>query len=338
MKNVKILEPGKIEITESSKPVLSEGNAILKILYGGICGSDLGSYKGTFLYAKYPLIPGHEFSGEIVEVGENSYGLKTGMIVTGNPYFNCGHCYSCRRGLVNCCTSNETLGCQRDGAFREYFEMPVERIYDGQGVSAKELALIEPFCISYHAAKRGHVSAGDKVLVVGAGTIGHLAALAAKMMGAEVYLSDVSQKKLDLAAGLGLAGTILNTGNDEFLAKVEELTGGDGFDVCIEAVGLPSTFQNCIDAAAFRGRVVIVGVGKQSLDFFYTTLQKKELDVYGSRNAMKEDFLELIGFVREKKVDLSSIVSKVYDFTDADKAFKDMAENGSELLKLMLKF
>lgn len=338
MKCIMLPEPGRVEIRELERPVLTEGHAILRLLYGGICGSDLGSYKGTFLYAKYPLIPGHEFSAEIVEVGENAYGLKPGMVVTCNPYFNCGHCYSCRRGMVNCCTSNETLGCQRDGAFREYFSMPVERIYDGKGIPARELAAIEPFCISYHAVKRGRVSAGDKVLVVGAGTIGHLAALAAKMLGAEVYVSDVSQAKLDMLKDAGLAGVILNTGDEDFQRKVEEATGGNGFDVCIEAVGLPSTFMNCIDAAAFRGRVVVVGVGKKSLDFFYTVIQKKELDIYGSRNAMKEDFLELIDCVKDGKVNLSSIISQVYDYREADKAFSDMAERGGELLKLMLKF
>lgn len=338
MKYVALPEPGKVEIREMEKPTLTEGNAVLKLLYGGICGSDLGSYKGTFLYAKYPLIPGHEFSAEIVEVGENAYGLKAGMIVTGNPYYNCGQCYSCRRGMVNCCTSNQTLGCQRDGAFREYFSMPVERIYDGKGISAQELALIEPFCISYHAAKRGSVTAKDKVLVVGAGTIGHLAAMAAKMLGAEVYVSDVSQTKLDMAKRLGIAGTILNTGDEAFAKQVEELTGGDGFDVCIEAVGLPSTFMNCIDAAAFRGRVVVVGVGKQSLDFFYTTIQKKELDIFGSRNAMKADFIELIDCVKKGEVDVTSVVSKVYGYESAGEAFQEMTVNGGELLKVMLKF
>ena len=114
----------------------------------------------------------HIFSAEIVEVGENDYGLKKGMIVTCNPYFNCTHCYSCRRGLVNCCTTNQTMGCQRDGAFSEYVAMPLERIYDGKGVPPKTLALIEPFCISYHGVSRANIKPGDRVLVLGAGTIG----------------------------------------------------------------------------------------------------------------------------------------------------------------------
>lgn len=240
MKAIYINAPGEVEIKEIEKPVRKEGEALLKILYGGICGSDLGSYKGTFAYFDYPRIPGHEFSAEIVEIGENSQGLKPGMVVTCNPYFNCGHCYSCEHGIVNACMDNQTMGCQRDGAFCEYITMPVERIYDGKGLDPKVLAAIEPFCISYHGVSRAGVKAGDKVLVVGAGTIGVLAAIAAKAAGAEVYMSDVAQGKLDMAMEFGIDGVILNSSPEAFDAKVSEITNGNGFDVTIEAVGLPS--------------------------------------------------------------------------------------------------
>ena len=159
----------RIEAREIPKP--AEGEALLKMLYCGICGSDMGLYKGNMgAYATFPRVPGHEIAAEIVEIGPNDYGLKKGDIVTANPYFNCGHCYSCTRGHVNCCTDNQTMGLARDGAFAEYLVMPVERLYAGKGLDPKLLALIEPFCISYHAAKRGGIRPGDNVLVVGAGT------------------------------------------------------------------------------------------------------------------------------------------------------------------------
>ena len=161
------------------------------------------------------------------------------MIVTCNPYFNCGHCYSCQRGLVNCCTSNETMGAQRDGAFSEYITMPIERIYDGKGLSAKTLALIEPFCISYHGISRANIQPNDKVLVIGAGTIGVLAAVAAKAKGAKVYISDVAENKMNYAIEtFGLDGGILNDSPENFIKRVEEITNGNYFDVTIEAVGL----------------------------------------------------------------------------------------------------
>ena len=339
MKAICIEKPGKVVLKEIEKPVRKPGEALLKLLYGGICGSDLGSYRGANAYVSYPRIPGHEFSAEIVEIDENEEGLKPGMIVTCNPYFNCGTCYSCRRGLVNACTGNETMGVQREGAFAEYITMPVERIYDGKGLDPKVLTLIEPFCISYHGVSRANIKPGDRVLVLGAGTIGVLAAVAAKAKGARVYVADVAEKKLQFAMdSFGLEGTLLNDSPEHFLEQVEAVTGGDGFDVTIEAVGLPSTFQNCIDAAAFGGNVVLIGIGKKNLDFNFTTIQKKELNVFGSRNALKADFLELIDLVKAGGVDLEKIVTNVYKFADAPEAFAEFDRRAGEMLKVVLDF
>lgn len=339
MKTIQVKEPGKVQVIDTAKPTPKKGEALLKILYGGICGSDLGTYRGTFAYADYPRIPGHEFSAEIVEIEENDLGLKPGMVVTANPYMNCTTCYSCERELVNCCEHNETLGCQRDGAFSEYFTLPIERLYDGKGLSPKVLAVIEPFCISYHGVSRGNVQAGQKVLVIGSGTIGTLAAVAAKAKGAEVYIADVAAKKVAYSVEtFGLAGGIVNEGDESFLAKCMEITNNHGFDVTIEAVGLPSTFQNCIDAVAFGGNVVLIGVGKKNLDFNFTLIQKKELNIYGSRNALKKDFLELIDLVKSGAVDLEKIITNEYSVDDAAQAFDDFDKHGADMLKVVIKF
>lgn len=350
MRTIIISEPGKVAVTENEMPKVKEGEALLKLLYGGICGSDLGTYRGTFAYASYPRIPGHEFSAQIVEIGENDRGLKPGMIVTCNPYFNCQKCYSCERGLVNCCESNETMGAQRDGAFSEYITMPIERIYDGKGLNPKQLALIEPFCISYHGVSRADVKKGDKVLVIGAGTIGVLAAIAAKAKGGEVYIVDVAEEKLQYAyETFGLAGMIKNDSKEEFMNRVNEITGEHhGFDVCIEAVGLPATFQNCIDAAAYGGRIVLIGVGKKNLDFNFTLIQKKELNIFGSRNALKADFTELIDLVNSGEIDLEKIVmnpdstdvkkKSEYELDEADRAFEEFSKYGGSKLKVLIHF
>lgn len=338
MEAIFINEPGTVEIKSITKPKPSKGEALLKILYGGICGSDLGSYRGTFAYFEYPRTPGHELSAEIIEVDNNDYGFKPGMLVTMNPYFNCGKCYSCQRGLVNACTTNQTMGVQREGGFSEYITMPIERLVDGKNLSPKSLALIEPFCISYHGVKRANVCEKDTVLIVGAGTIGILAAVAAKAKGAKVYIADVAEQKLSYALGFGVDGTILNDSPESFDKKVLEATNGNGFDVTIEAVGLPSTFQNCIDAASFGGRVVLIGVGKKNLDFNFTIIQKKELNVYGSRNALTSDFVELINIVNSGQIDLERVITNIYKFSDASKAFEDFSNNASSMLKVLIEF
>ena len=295
MKVVYVEEPGKIEIREKEMPILKKGEALLKIKYCGICGADVATFTGNQPFTTYPRIPGHEFSAEIVEIEENDRGLKVGDIVTANPYFNCGHCYSCERGIVNACTDNQTMGVQRDGSFAEYVAMPIERIYPGKGLSAKTLALIEPFSIGYHAVSRGHVKPGHKVLVIGAGAIGIFAAVSAKLKGAEVYISDVFEKRLENALKFGVDG-IIDVSKEDLLERTKEITNGNGFDICIEAVGQSATFLNCIDAAAFGADIILIGNGKKETTFNHSILLKKELNVYGSRNALKKDFLEPVSY------------------------------------------
>lgn len=340
MKTICIPHPGKVDITEISRPIPEKGEALLKLLFGGICGSDLGSYRGGNAYVAYPCIPGHEFSAEIVEIGENDRGLKPGMVVTCNPYFNCGSCYSCSKGLVNACTDNKTMGVQRSGAFSEYLTMPIERIYDGKGLSAKTLALIEPFCISYHGVERGNVKRGDRVLVMGAGTIGVLAAVAAKAKGAEVTICDIAPEKLEYAyKTFELDHMLLNSSPEAFSAGVEEITGGNGFDVAIEAVGIPSTFQCCIDAACFGGNVVLIGISKHPMnDFFFNIIQKKELNIHGSRNALKKDFEALIDLVLTGSIELDKIITNEYSWLDAPTAFAEFDANANQMLKVILDF
>ena len=350
--NPRVVKEGFVSIDTVEKPTRKPGEALLKILYGGICGSDNGSYKGTFAYANYPLIPGHEFSAQVIDVDENNaYGIKKGMIVTCNPYMNCGHCYSDEHGHVNSCMNNQTLGCQRDGAFSEFFTIPVERCYDGKGMDAKLLAAIEPFCISYHGVCKADVKPGEKVLVVGAGTIGVLAAAAAHAQGAQVYIADTMQGKLKMAEEIGIVnGVIFNdlSRPECFMEQVGQITGYEdfvdgggvkqhvvnGFDVTIEAVGLPSTFQNCIDAACFGGRMVLIGVANRPLDFGFNIIQKKELSIFGSRNALKKDFIELIELVNAGKAPLEKIITNTYELDEVDKAFFDFGNNKGDMLKV----
>ena len=336
MKTVLINKPFEIAVVDTEKPVVKEGEALLKILYGGICGADVASYTGNQPFTTYPRIPGHEFSAEIVSIPENDRGLKAGDIVTANPYFNCGECYSCKRGYVNCCTDNKTMGVQRDGSFCEYVAMPVERIYDGKGLSAQELALVEPFTISYHAVNRAPVKAGDKVLVVGAGPIGLFALIAAKEKGAEVYVSDVLDGRLQKALDFGAAG-VINSAKTDVVAESMKITNSNGFDVCIEACGQSVTFLNCIDCAAFAANIILIGNGKKETTFLHSILLKKELNVFGSRNSYPSDFKAVIDLIASGRVDVMKMVSDVYPMSRADEAFKALANNGGELCKVLVK-
>lgn len=335
MKAVWIEEPHQIKVTNIDKPERKEGEALLRIRYCGICGADVASYTGNQPFTTYPRIPGHEFSAEIVEIDENDRGLQVGDIVTANPYFNCKTCYSCERGFVNCCEDNQTMGVQRDGSFCEYVAMPIERIIAGRGLSAKELALVEPFTISYHALHRARIKESDTILIVGAGPIGLFALLTAKTMGATVYVADILEGRLQLALELGADG-VIHSGKDDLLKETKKITNNKGFDVCVEACGLSVTFLSCIDCAAFAGNIILIGNGKKETTFLHSILLKKELNVFGSRNSYTKDFEEVIGLIAGGKIDVMKLVSEVYPMDKADDAFRALAQNDGNLAKVLI--
>lgn len=337
MKAIEITKPFKIKIIDKEKPVINDGEALLKVLYCGICGADVASFTGNQPFTTYPRIPGHEFSAQIVEIPENDKGLKKGDVVTCNPYFNCGECYSCRRGIVNACTDNQTMGVQRDGSFQEYITMPVERIIDGKGLSAQELALIEPFSISNHALSRAEVKQGDNLLIMGAGPIGLFALLKAKAMGANVAIADMLSSRLELAKEYG-ADIVINVKEQNLEKECHSFTAGNGFDVCVEACGAPETFLNCIDNAAHGANIILIGNGKRETTFVHSVILKKELNIFGSRNAFTKDFEELIELVKAGKVNPAKMISGIYDAKNAKTAFDALVNNDGTLAKLLIKF
>lgn len=337
MKAIQITKPGEIGIIEKEMPKAGNGEALLKVLYCGICGADVASFTGNQPFTTYPRIPGHEFSAQIVEIGENDKGLKAGDIVTCNPYFNCGECYACKRGIVNACHDNQTMGVQRDGSFQEYIAMPIERIIDGKGLSAQELALIEPFSISCHALSRAEVKQGDNLLIMGAGPIGLFALVKAKSMGARVLVADMLSSRLELAEQFG-ADCIVNVKETDLHNACEEFTNGCGFDVCVEACGAPETFLSCIDESAHGANIILIGNGKRETSFIHSIILKKELNIFGSRNAFTKDFEELIDLVKSGKADIIKMVSSVYDAKEAMEAFDALSHNDGTLAKILINF
>lgn len=337
MKAIEITKPYEIRIIDKDIPKAKDGEALLKVLYCGICGADVASFTGNQPFTTYPRIPGHEFSAQIVEIGENDKGLKKGDIVTCNPYFNCGKCYSCQRGIVNACTDNQTMGVQRDGSFQEYITMPVERIIEGKGLSAKELALIEPFSISCHALSRADVKCGDNLLIMGAGPIGLFALIKAKSMGARVMIADMLESRLSLAKEYGVDLTV-NVKEKNLHSECDRFTIGNGFDVCVEACGAPETFLNCIDEAAHGANIILIGNGKRETTFLHSVILKKELNIFGSRNSFTKDFKELTDLVSGGETDIMKMVSGVYEKEDAAEAFDALVHNDGTLAKLLIKF
>ncbi len=338
IKALRLEGPKQASLVDVDMPEMRKGVALLKLKYAGVCGSDLKMYLGKMNNAVYPMISGHEFSAEIVEIGPNDKGLEPGMTVTATPYFGCGECYSCRHGFLNCCENNRCMGVRIDGAFQQYITMPIEKICHGKGLDAKTLAIIEPFANSRHLIRRVGVNAGETFLIFGAGPIGSLAMVDAKRLGAEVYIADISQKRLEYAKALGADGTI-NFNNESLEDALKRVTGGDGFDVTIEAVGHPAVFQDCMKAVSYRGRMGMIGVTKESFEFNQEIISWKEFSIIGTRNSEREDFETLIDLISKGEIkNADKVVSDVYPFENAVEMFKELETKATEKLKVLVEF
>lgn len=336
MRSIHVTTPGEVDVVEVEDPRPRPGEALLRVRYAGICGSDVQTFRGTQPFASYPRVPGHEFSAEILEINGSSEDLAVGDVVTGVPYFQDGTCYSCRRGLINACERNETMGVHRDGAFQELITMPLERLHRARGVDPRDLAIVEPFSIGYHAVLRADVAEGERVLVLGAGAIGLLTMIAARTRGAEVWIADVVASRLEVATTLGAAGTV-DLAQETVDSAVQAATGGDGFDVVFEATGLPVSFLNAIEAAAFGARLVLIGNGTREVTLNQSALIKKELDVLGSRNS-RGVFETLIDLLERGVVDVSPLRTKIVPLTEAKQALEDAAAGATDDIKVLIEF
>ena len=277
MKAIQITGANEMSCVEIEKPAeLKAGEVLVKMNYVGFCGSDLNTYRGGNPLVNLPVIPGHEVSAQIAAVGEGvPETLKVGMAVTLNPYSACNDCPSCRNRRYNACQHNETLGVQRNGAMREFLVMPWEKIIPAEGLEAKEIALVEPMSVGFHAVDRAQVRDIDIVMVIGCGMIGVGAIVRAALRGATVIATDLDDEKLELAKQMG-ATYVINTGKEDLHARLVEITGGAGPDVVIEAVGSPFTQNQAVNELAFTGRIVFIGYAKAGTEFVTKHFVQKE--------------------------------------------------------------
>ena len=281
---------GKEDIRIEERPVPSPqaGEVLIRVKNAGICGGDVRIYKGLFPYSNFPLINGHELSGEIAELGSGAEGdgtLRVGDRVVLDPIRPCGRCYACRSGKPNCCHELKVTGVHVDGAFAEYMTAPRERVHRiPDCISWETGSLIEPYAIAEHAANLVNVEAGELVLILGAGPIGVALVDVCKSRGAEVVLSEVQEKRLAFAERFG-ADRLVNSAKEDLNAIILGMTEGYGAPVVMEATGVPAVMAGTEDLVANGGRIGLVGVTGGDVTFHGLNFSKKELNIFGSRNS-----------------------------------------------------
>ncbi|MDO4801165.1 MAG: zinc-binding alcohol dehydrogenase family protein [Prevotellaceae bacterium] len=338
MKALKIIDKRKVAVVELPKPEIKNNEVLLRLNYVGFCGSDLNTFLGRNTMALKPVIPGHEIGATVEAVGENVPDtIQEGMVVTVNPYSNCGHCAACRNGRVNACEHNQTLGVQRNGAMCDYIALPWEKVIPVSSVIAKNCAIIEPMSVGFHAVARGCVTDTDIVVVFGCGMVGLGAVLRSVQRGAMVIAVDLSSEKLQLAKDLGATYGI-NSAEEDLLLKVMEYTGGYGADVVIEAVGSPVTYRAAIDIVGFTGRVVCIGYAKQDVQFTTKYFVQKELDIRGSRNATPNDFRAVIRYMQSGNAPVEKFITAVIKPEQAQETLERWAADPAQVFRILVEF
>jgi len=331
MKALSLFGAGDARITDVAEPVLRSGDLMLKVEMVGLCGTDLNSFRGRNPLVTYPRILGHEIAATVLE---GNASVPVGTRVTVSPYTSCGVCPSCRRGRENACRDNQTFGVQRDGAITELLAVPAVKVYPS-ALPLKHLCLVEPLTVGFHAVARGRVTPQDVVAVFGCGGIGLGAIAGAAFRGARTIAIDLDDTKLETARLAG-ATDLIHSGRDDVREQLSAITGGDGPDVMIEAIGLPETFRLCVEAVAFTGRVVYIGYAKEPVAYETKLFVQKELDVLGSRNALPEDFREVMAMLEAGRFPVDEAVSAVVGLDDAPAMLAKWSATPSAYTKIMI--
>lgn len=339
-KNVKAIyleRPGKVAVKSVPYPIKGSHDVLVKVEGMGICGSDIGAYRGTNPLVSYPRILGHEVVGVVIKPGIGMpYNIKVGDRVIIDPYVYCNHCYPCSIGRTNCCENLKVLGVHINGAMQEVVRHPAYLITKAPNIPIQELVLAEPLTISLHAVHRTQIKSGEHVVVIGAGAIGLMAALVAKVYGAIPILVDILDRRLAYAKTLGIVHTV-NPNNENDIETIKVITGGRMAEVVIEASGANVSIQNTLKYVSFAGRIALTGWPKTETPLPTNLITFKELNIYGARTS-KGEFEEALELLSMRKIDPSSILSKVINFNDLPSYIEELSDNPEDYLKIVAVF
>ena len=335
MKAVVLEGPGVAHTkTVNGPPVAGPDEVLLRVRKVGLCGSDLNSFRGRNPLVSFPRILGHEVAATVAEGNPRFPEWGAGMDVTLSPGSNCGKCASCLHGRPNACQFNETMGVQRDGALTEFVVAKAGRIYRGD-LSLKELCLVEPLTIGFHAVARGRVEEADAVAVFGCGGVGLGAVSGAAFRGAKVIGVDVDDAKLATAKKAG-ATEIINTRSGSLHEQLADVTDGHGPDVIIEAIGIPETYRGAVEEVAYAGRVVYIGWAKEQIAYETRHFVHKELDIHGSRNAQPEDFRAVIRMLEAKRFPVEEAVTHMVTMDETPEILAAWDRDPAQFTKIMV--
>jgi 2-desacetyl-2-hydroxyethyl bacteriochlorophyllide A dehydrogenase len=309
-------EPGVWVSQEVEMPQRAPGFSLLRVRNIGICGTDIHAFAGNQPFFHYPRILGHELAVEIVE----SNTFVKGELATIIPYFNCASCDACTAGKPNCCESLQVFGVHIDGGMREYISVEDRYILPGKGLSAEELALIEPLSIAAHGLRRAAINPGGKVLVMGAGPIGLFTILLAKIQRANVEVAEPNPSRLQFCT--------------DHLGVCE--ASSTAYRTVIDATGNLNAIESGFAKIAHGGKYVLIGLQKQPISFSHPEFHKREATLMSSRNATIEDFQYVMDLFHSGKIEAGQFISHRFDKNQLLGIFTKINDPSEQVIKAMI--
>lgn len=336
MKGIICEEIGKFIWREDlPEPILNPGEAIIRIRRIGICGTDLHAYQGNQPYFSYPRVLGHELAGIIEEIGENDKGLREGDQVSVIPYLHCGECIACQSGKTNCCTSLKVFGVHVDGGMRERVSIPVEQLFKTESLTLDQSAMLEPLAIGAHAVRRSGLTAGETVLVIGAGPIGLGVMILAQYAGAKVIAMDINAERLEFCQSWAKVDHIINALQLPE-KEINSITGGNFPSIVFDATGNAGSMTRAFDLVAHGGKLIYVGLVKGEITFKDPEFHQRELTLMSSRNATIEDFEHVLDAIYQGFVDVGQYVTHRCSFRDMIGEFDSWLKPESRVIKAVV--
>jgi threonine dehydrogenase-like Zn-dependent dehydrogenase len=321
MKALRYLAPNVVKTEDIEQPVCAEGEALIRVHSAGICGTDLAIYTGKHPRAKAPLVMGHEFAGEIVDLHSREAGpdLAIGDKVTVYPLLTCGHCWACKNGVSHVCRDLKLIGIDRDGAFSEYVNVPLDLILKyPEDLTYDQGALIEPLAVGVHAVEMAGERNWLTAVVIGSGPIGLLVALCLRHAGVEtIVTSDINAHRLKRSKKLGFK--IFDSAEGDLVKFVNETTRDEGADIVFECAGSSSAaFQACALVRP-RGKVVVVSTHKEPHAVDLQRINFREITMIGTRVYTRNSYQKALQMIKDLPYD--ALISHKLDIANAVEGF-----------------
>jgi len=302
-------EPGRFAIEEAPEPVPRAGEALVRARRVGVCGTDYHAYEGKQPYFTYPRSLGHELAVEVVEAPANEFGIRAGDRCAVEPYLSCGACHACRIGKPNCCERIQVLGVHTDGAMRELFAVPLDRLHRSESLTFDQLVLVEPFGIGAHAVRRSQLKPGEEVLVVGAGPIGLAITQFARAAGGRVRVLEINPARRSFAERLCV----------EILAEPDEELS----EVVFDATGSVAAMEKSFERVAHGGRLVFVSVVQSAVRFDDPLFNRREMTLLSSRNSVGE-FPPILRMIEDGRIETAPWITHRLSMDDVPRRFPDL--------------